>query len=161
MTFRRSSRQPLDNLDRIVTLKEAAEISSMSVDTWKRKHPDKIIRLSERRHGVRLRDALFLQGPILQGPTKPATGTRDGDGAEAAKHDDVGLLLSPLGRALLSAESSETLMEARNPMPPPSAEEERAMLDYHRFIAPVIKRSGRPVVDLLYDPLDWTFKPAR
>jgi hypothetical protein len=50
-------------LDRIVTLQEAEKISSLSVDSWKRHHPDKIIEMSPRRLGVRLRDALMLGKP--------------------------------------------------------------------------------------------------
>jgi hypothetical protein len=48
-------------LKRIVPLKQAAEVSSLSEDTLKRRHPDKIIRLSERRLGMRLGDALMLE----------------------------------------------------------------------------------------------------
>jgi hypothetical protein len=47
-------------LDKIISLEEAAKTSSLSVDTWERTYPDKIIKLSARRRGVRLRDALFL-----------------------------------------------------------------------------------------------------
>lgn len=47
-------------LQRIVDLKEASRLSGMSVDTLKRNHPDKIIRLSERRVGMRVGDALML-----------------------------------------------------------------------------------------------------
>ena len=50
-------------LDRIVTLQEAEKISSLSVDSWKRHHPDKLVELSPRRLGVRLRDALMLGKP--------------------------------------------------------------------------------------------------
>ena len=48
-------------LDRIVSLQEAEKISSLSVDSWKRHHADKIVGLSPRRLGVRLRDALMLK----------------------------------------------------------------------------------------------------
>jgi hypothetical protein len=51
---------PDRELDRIITLQEAEKISSLSVDSWKREHPDKIIKLSTRRLGIRLRDALKL-----------------------------------------------------------------------------------------------------
>ena len=47
-------------LDRILPLGQAAEISSLSADTLKRRHPDKLIRLSPRRLGMRLRDALMF-----------------------------------------------------------------------------------------------------
>ena len=48
-------------LDQIVTLQEAIRISSMSRDTWKRHHWDKVVELSPRRLGVRLRDALMIR----------------------------------------------------------------------------------------------------
>jgi hypothetical protein len=50
-------------LERIITLGEAEDVSSMSQDTIKKNHPDKLIRLSERRLGMRLRDALMLGAP--------------------------------------------------------------------------------------------------
>jgi hypothetical protein len=49
-------------LDRIITLQEAEKISSLSPDSWKRHHADKVVELSPRRLGVRLRDALMLRG---------------------------------------------------------------------------------------------------
>jgi hypothetical protein len=57
MDFRLSSER---ELDRIISLQEAEKISNLSVDSWKRIHPDKIIKLSPRRLGIRLRDALML-----------------------------------------------------------------------------------------------------
>jgi len=45
----------------VVSLKEAARLSSLSVDSWKRHHRDKLIDLGPRRLGVRKRDALFKQ----------------------------------------------------------------------------------------------------
>jgi hypothetical protein len=51
---------PERELDRIITLQQAEKISSVSPDSWKRNHPDKIVRLSQRRVGIRLRDALML-----------------------------------------------------------------------------------------------------
>lgn len=50
---------PLE-LERIVTLEEASRLSSESVDTLRRRHADKIIKLSPRRVGMRVRDALRL-----------------------------------------------------------------------------------------------------
>jgi len=52
---------PGRELDRIISLQEAEKISSLSVDSWKRHHADKVIELSPRRLGVRLRDALMLR----------------------------------------------------------------------------------------------------
>ena len=45
---------------RIITLQEAARLSSISVDSWKRNHRDKIIQLSQRRLGVKLADVLAI-----------------------------------------------------------------------------------------------------
>ena len=47
-------------LERIIPLDQVSELSSESTDTIKRNHPDKIIRLSKRRLGMRLKDALRL-----------------------------------------------------------------------------------------------------
>jgi hypothetical protein len=47
-------------LERIVTLKEAARLSSESIDTLRRRHRDKIIQLSPRRQGMRVKHALML-----------------------------------------------------------------------------------------------------
>jgi hypothetical protein len=49
-----------DDPDRIVSIPEAARISSLSVDTLRRRHRDKWIQLSEGRVGMRRRDALML-----------------------------------------------------------------------------------------------------
>jgi hypothetical protein len=48
-------------LDRIISLQEAEEVSSLSPSSWKRNHPDKIVELSPRRLGIRLRDALLFR----------------------------------------------------------------------------------------------------
>lgn len=47
-------------LDRIVSLQQAARLMGISADTIRRRHPDKILRPSPRRQGMRLRDALML-----------------------------------------------------------------------------------------------------
>jgi hypothetical protein len=47
-------------LNRIIPLNEAVKLSSLSRDVWLRKYKDKIIRLSDQRLGVRVRDALFM-----------------------------------------------------------------------------------------------------
>ena len=52
---------PSLELERIITLREAEKVSSLSADSWKRHHPDKIIEMSPRRLGVRLRDALMIR----------------------------------------------------------------------------------------------------
>jgi hypothetical protein len=48
-------------LERIVTLPYASEVSTVSVDGLKRYHADKIIQLSPRRLGMKLRHALNLK----------------------------------------------------------------------------------------------------
>jgi hypothetical protein len=45
---------------RVITLVEASRMLSISVDTIKRRHADKIVRLSPRRCGMRLGDVLNL-----------------------------------------------------------------------------------------------------
>jgi hypothetical protein len=50
-------------LHSIITLAEAVRLSGLSDDSWRRHHADKFIRLSPRRFGVRLRDALMLSAP--------------------------------------------------------------------------------------------------
>jgi hypothetical protein len=48
-----------DDLDRIAPLKEAAKLRGVSEDTLRRTDPDKILRLSDARYGMRVRDALL------------------------------------------------------------------------------------------------------
>ena len=50
-------------LHRVVDLKEASRLSGLSVDSIKRHHSDKIIGLSPRRRGMRVRHALMLAQP--------------------------------------------------------------------------------------------------
>ncbi len=47
-------------LERIVSLRQVKKLSSLSRDSLKRYYADKIIELSPRRLGMRLRDALML-----------------------------------------------------------------------------------------------------
>lgn len=47
-------------LQRIVPLHEACRLSNLSRDTIRRQFADKIIKLSPRRYGMRLGDALLL-----------------------------------------------------------------------------------------------------
>jgi hypothetical protein len=49
-----------NNPDRILTLREAAKLTSLSEDTLRRNHPDKIRKLSARRCGMKLRDVLAI-----------------------------------------------------------------------------------------------------
>jgi hypothetical protein len=55
---------PEVELEKIISLKSAQKVSGLSPDSWKRHHPDKIIELSPRRRGVRLRHALMLRKPL-------------------------------------------------------------------------------------------------
>jgi hypothetical protein len=56
----RSTSSDWIELRRIVSLKEASRLSGLSIDTLKRRHAAKIIKLSPRRCGMRLEDALNL-----------------------------------------------------------------------------------------------------
>ena len=47
-------------LKKIISLQTAEKISSLSVDSLKRNHSDKILELGPRRRGMRLGDALML-----------------------------------------------------------------------------------------------------
>jgi hypothetical protein len=60
--FRSSLHQQPDWVEthRIVPLKEASRLSNLSVDSLKRQFADKIIRMSPRRLGMRIGDALML-----------------------------------------------------------------------------------------------------
>jgi hypothetical protein len=53
---------PLELL-RIAEMPEAARLAGLSGDTLEREHPDKIVRLSKRRKGMRVVHALMLQDP--------------------------------------------------------------------------------------------------
>ncbi len=55
---RTSEHEPDPNA--IVTIGEASRLSSLSIDTLRRKHRSKFIQLSERRYGMRRKDALML-----------------------------------------------------------------------------------------------------
>jgi hypothetical protein len=55
---------PAIDLLRIVDMPEAQYLSSLSEDTLVREHPDKIVKLSKRRNGVRVIHALMLSPNI-------------------------------------------------------------------------------------------------
>src|SRR5262245_19998374 len=60
-----SARGPPDEpswieLQRVAPLAEASRLSGLSIDTLKRRHADKIVRLSPRRLGMRVKDALLI-----------------------------------------------------------------------------------------------------
>lgn len=48
-------------LNRIVPMDEASQLSSLSEDTLRREHADKIVHLSPRRDGMRIGHALMLK----------------------------------------------------------------------------------------------------
>jgi hypothetical protein len=50
-------------LKRIAPLSEVARLTGLSVDTIRRNHRDRIIKLSPRRVGMRIEDALMLSQP--------------------------------------------------------------------------------------------------
>jgi hypothetical protein len=50
-------------LERIVTLREAYDISGLSPDAWRDNYPDLIIQLSPRRQGVKLKHVLNVGQP--------------------------------------------------------------------------------------------------
>jgi hypothetical protein len=50
-------------LNRVLTLSEAAHLCSLSIDTLRRRYKDKILRLSPRRSGIRVRDVLAIGTP--------------------------------------------------------------------------------------------------
>jgi hypothetical protein len=62
-TENRIQLSPLE-LSRIIELPEASRLSSLSIDTIKRRYKDKLIKLSPRRLGIRLRDALLLSESV-------------------------------------------------------------------------------------------------
>jgi hypothetical protein len=47
-------------LQRVIPVRQAAELAGISKDTLVRNHPEIVIKLSTRRVGVRLRDALAI-----------------------------------------------------------------------------------------------------
>ena len=53
-------RNKRDDLDRIIPLKEAADLRGVSVYTLRRRDRDKFVQLSDARFGMRLRDVLML-----------------------------------------------------------------------------------------------------
>jgi hypothetical protein len=50
--------------ERIVSLVEASRLAGISIDTIRRRHGDKIVRMSAKRIGMRLRHVLGLAEPL-------------------------------------------------------------------------------------------------
>jgi hypothetical protein len=66
-------------LQRIAPLSEAARLAGVSKDTLQRHHADKILKLSPRRLGMRVRDALLHSSPnthVMQGAKAGSTSHR-------------------------------------------------------------------------------------
>jgi hypothetical protein len=61
----RAAANDLSKLERlrIVTMAEAARLAGLSEDSLRRHHGPKIIKLSPRRDGMRVEDALMLRKP--------------------------------------------------------------------------------------------------
>ena len=70
-TKRRYRLPPELELERLVSLKEAHEISGLSPDAWRDNYPDLIVRLSPRRLGIKLKHVLNV-GTTLPAETPPA-----------------------------------------------------------------------------------------
>jgi hypothetical protein len=50
--------------ERVTHLSEAARLNGVSIDTLRRQHSNKIVKMSDKRVGMRLKDALSLAQPI-------------------------------------------------------------------------------------------------
>jgi hypothetical protein len=61
-----SSSEMLSGLEgmRIVSVPEAARLTNISTDTFRRQYPHLILRLSSKRIGVRVRDVLAIGRPL-------------------------------------------------------------------------------------------------
>ena len=60
LTNRKVDLLPSAEMLRVIPVAQAAEVAGISADTLRRNHPEIIIKLSPRRVGVRLRDALAI-----------------------------------------------------------------------------------------------------
>jgi hypothetical protein len=60
MSTEKAERPTWLELERILELPEVEEITSLSVDSIKRHHRDKLVNLSPRRLGMKLRNALAI-----------------------------------------------------------------------------------------------------
>jgi hypothetical protein len=50
--------------ERVLSLPEVARLNGTSVDTIKRRHASKIVRVSDKRVGMKLKDALAIAQPL-------------------------------------------------------------------------------------------------
>jgi hypothetical protein len=60
MSTEKAERPTWLELERVLELPEVEEITSLSVDSIKRHHKDKLVNLSPRRLGMKLRNALAI-----------------------------------------------------------------------------------------------------
>jgi hypothetical protein len=60
MSTEKADRPTWLELERILELSEVEEITSLSIDSIKRHHRDKLVNLSPRRLGMKLRNALAI-----------------------------------------------------------------------------------------------------
>ena len=60
MSTEKSDRPTWLELERVLPMSEVEEITSLSVDSLNRHHKEKIVELSPRRRGMRLKDALAI-----------------------------------------------------------------------------------------------------
>ena len=72
MTNAYQTSPPLDHLswlelNRIASLQKASRLSGLSPDSLRRHHADRIVRLSPRRSGMRVIDALMIQQAVNTG----------------------------------------------------------------------------------------------
>jgi hypothetical protein len=49
---------PEQELERLLPVDQAAEMNNISLDTWRRRYPHTIVKISPRRNGVRKKHAL-------------------------------------------------------------------------------------------------------
>jgi hypothetical protein len=72
MTNAYQTSPPLDHLswlelNRMASLQEASRLSGLSRDSLRRHHADRIVKLSPRRSGMRVIDALMIQQAVNTG----------------------------------------------------------------------------------------------
>jgi hypothetical protein len=60
MSTEKSDRPRWLELERVLPMSEVEEITSLSVDSLNRHHKEKIVELSPRRRGMKLKDALAI-----------------------------------------------------------------------------------------------------
>jgi len=87
-------------LERIITLREAHEISGLSPDAWRDNHRDKIIQLSPRRQGIKLKHVLNVGQPAAWIPPAPMPGPAAPSKKTETSQTSLARVFSRDGRAL-------------------------------------------------------------